>query len=337
MAFLSEYGLFLLEALTIAAVVALLVKAMRGASQGPPKRTGELRIQRLDRHFEALGRAITAVPYDRKRARKARKARIREAKARDKAQRRRIFVLDFKGDLRASAAASLREEISAILAARREGDEVLLRLESPGGLITGYGLAASQLTRLKTAQVPLTVVVDQVAASGGYMMACVADSLVAAPFAVVGSIGVVTTVPNVNRLLKRHDVDVEMLTAGEYKRTLTMLGENTAAGRAKVQAQLDEMHGLFKAFIHEHRPDLDVEMVATGEYWQGVRAKELGLVDEIATSDDWLLARREEADLLALCWQPPNTVSGWVRRFLGATLRDTLDATRQAEVEARIP
>ncbi len=168
-------------------------------------------------------------------------------------------------------------------------------------------------------------------------MACVADRILAAPFAVVGSIGVAYTVPNVNRLLKEHNVDIEMLTAGAFKRTLTLLGENTDEGRAKVQSQLEEMHDLFKDFIKEHRPDLDVETVATGEYWQGVQAKRLGLVDEISTSDDWLLDAWKEADLLRLEWKPPSTVGGRLKRFMGSLMGGTLDASRQAELEARLP
>ena len=223
------------------------------------------------------------------------------------------------------------------MAAAREGDEVLLRLDSPGGTVTGYGLAASQLTRLKRAGVRLTVAVDKVAASGGYMMACVADHILAAPFAVVGSIGVVYTVPNVNRLLKEHNVDIEMITAGKYKRTLTMLGENTDEGRAKVQSQLEEMHDLFKNFISENRPSLDIESVATGEYWQGQQAKTLGLVDEIATSDDWLLERWKDTDILRLEWKPPSTMGGRLKRFMGSVMGGAVDASRQAELESRLP
>jgi serine protease SohB len=210
------------------------------------------------------------------------------------------FVLDFEGDLRAAAAEQLREEVSAVLAARREGDDVVLRLESPGGIVHGYGLAASQLQRLRDAGMPLTVCVDKVAASGGYMMACVAERIVAAPFAVLGSIGVVAQLPNFHRFLKKHDVDVELLTAGEYKRTLTLFGENTDKGRQKFQEELEETHELFKAFVHENRPALDVAAVATGEIWYGRRALEAGLVDELSTSDALLTSLAAERDLLAV-------------------------------------
>ncbi|EKY3107589.1 protease SohB, partial [Cronobacter sakazakii] len=178
--------------------------------------------------------------------------------------------------------------------------EVLVRLESPGGVVHGYGLAASQLQRLRERQIPLTIAVDKVAASGGYMMACVANNIVAAPFAIIGSIGVVAQIPNFNRLLKRNDIDIELHTAGQYKRTLTLLGENTEEGREKFREDLNETHHLFKEFVHSMRPSLDIDAVATGEHWYGVQAKEKGLVDEISTSDDLIIARMAEREVVSL-------------------------------------
>ncbi|EGT4320253.1 protease SohB, partial [Cronobacter sakazakii] len=174
------------------------------------------------------------------------------------------------------------------------------RLESPGGVVHGYGLAASQLQRLRERQIPLTIAVDKVAASGGYMMACVANNIVAAPFAIIGSIGVVAQIPNFNRLLKRNDIDIELHTAGQYKRTLTLLGENTEEGREKFREDLNETHHLFKEFVHSMRPSLDIDAVATGEHWYGVQAKEKGLVDEISTSDDLIIARMAEREVVSL-------------------------------------
>ena len=130
----------------------------------------------------------------------------------------------------------------------------MVRLESGGGLVHGYGLAAAQLVRLKDAGLTLTVCVDKVAASGGYMMACVADKVVAAPFAVIGSIGVVSQLPNFHKWLKNHDVDYEMFTAGDYKRTVTVFGENDAEDRAKYQEELEQTHALFKHFVNTYRP-----------------------------------------------------------------------------------
>ncbi len=331
MAFLGEYGLFLLELLTIAVLILLVIRLARGAGQAGTVALGGLHIERLHEHFEHLAHAVDDATLAPKEARKANKARRKEEKAKAKADdtvRPRVFVLDFKGDIRASGSTALREEVSAIIAARRDSDSVLLRLESPGGTVTGYGLAASQLARLKAAEIKLTVSVDQVAASGGYMMACVADEVLAAPFAILGSIGVVTTIPNINRLLKRNHVDVEMLTAGTFKRTLTFLGENTDAGRAKLQTQLEEMHDLFKTFVAEHRPKMDIEAVATGEYWQGIRAKALGLIDEITTSDDRLLTLSKDHELLRLEWRPPISVKARLKALFQAAIGSTVDATR---------
>ena len=215
----------------------------------------------------------------------------------------RLYVLDFDGDVQASRTDQLRREISALLTVIGEEDEVLLRLESPGGLVHSYGLAAAQLARLRERSVPLTVAVDRVAASGGYMMAAVADRILAAPFAVVGSVGVVAQVPNVHRLLKKNDVDVEVLTAGKYKRTLTVVGENTEEGRAKFLEELEVTHQLFQEHIDRYRPGLDLDEVATGEAWYGSRALALKLVDTLQTSDDYLLAAAREKDVYLVRWR----------------------------------
>ena len=212
-------------------------------------------------------------------------------------KRKRLFVVHFDGDIKASALSNLREEITAILQIAGKDDEVVVCLESPGGMVANYGLAASQLARVRSAGVKLTIVVDKVAASGGYMMACVADRIIAAPFAMLGSIGVVAQLPNFHRLLQRNDVDFELFTAGEYKRTVTMFGENTEEGKEKFQSDLEEIHTLFQHFVHEYRPQLDIAKVATGEVWFGQRALDLDLVDELKTSDEYLTSRAANADL----------------------------------------
>ena len=212
----------------------------------------------------------------------------------------RLFVINFDGDIEASEVENLREEITAIVSIADEKDEVLVRLESPGGLVHAYGLAASQLSRIKAANLKLTVSVDQVAASGGYMMACVADKIIAAPFAILGSIGVVAELPNFHRLLKHNKVDYEQHTAGEYKRTITMFSENTEAARKKFKQELEETHDLFKQFIEQNRPSLDIAKVATGEHWYGTQALSLGLIDKIQTSDDYIVSRAEETEIFEI-------------------------------------
>ena len=211
--------------------------------------------------------------------------------------KKRVFVLDFHGDIKASACDNLREEISAVLSLATSADEVVVKLESGGGMVHSYGLAASQLARISNKKIPLTVCVDKVAASGGYMMACVADKIIAAPFAVLGSIGVIAQLPNFHKLLKKNNIDYEMFTAGEYKRTVTMFGENTDKGREKFKEDLEDTHVLFKEFVSEHRPQVDIAKVATGEVWFGRRAMEVNLVDSLYTSDEYLLAQAENADI----------------------------------------
>jgi len=266
-----------------------------------------LEVRNLNHRFRDLADSVKHVlftPDEWKHEIKAHKA---EDKARAKARKggateakARVFVLDFDGDLHASATASLREEISAVLQVARAGDEVLLKLESEGGVVHGYGLAASQLRRVRDAGVKLTAAVDKVAASGGYLMACVADRILAAPFAVLGSIGVVGQLPNFNRLLKKHEIDFELHTAGEHKRTLTLFGENTDAGREKFRETLEDAHALFKEFIAQNRPQVDLAQVATGDHWFGTRALALKLVDALQTSDDYLLERSKACDLYEL-------------------------------------
>jgi serine protease SohB len=308
MAFAYEYGLFLLKTLTIVAgIVAVIAVVAAIASRG---RAGQgrdrLELRRLNDHLRSLGHRIEqGLARGRQATRELARRDRQERRALKQAQGRlpRLFVLDFNGDLRASAVESLREEISAVLMAARDDDEVLLRLESPGGMVHSYGFAASQLARLRQRRLRLTVAVDRVAASGGYLMAVVADRIVAAPFAIVGSIGVVGQVPNLHRLLEKLDIDYELHTAGEHKRTLTVFGENTEEGRRKFREELEDIHRLFKDHIARFRPNLDLERVATGEYWLGERARELGLVDDLGTSDDLLLERRERMEIVALKWR----------------------------------
>lgn len=224
----------------------------------------------------------------------------------------RVWVLDFQGDLKASQAERFGQEISAIIDVAESGDEVVVRLESAGGLVHAYGLASAQLDRLQKAGLTTTVCIDKVAASGGYMMACTAQHIKAAPFAVIGSIGVVAQVPNVHRLLKRHDIDVELLTAGKYKRTLTVIGENTEEGRTKFLEDLENTHQLFKRYVSEHRPGMDIETLATGEIWYGSEALSNRLIDSLGTSEAYLVERMTEANVYSVKLEPPKTMG---RRF----------------------
>lgn len=317
MEFISDYGLFLAKIATVvvAIVVLIIIAKSAGGKSGATK--GELdvinlseqykqSVEQLEHHLhdEAFIKARDkAVKKEEKEKNKSREKEIKQASkegALDSKREPHLFVLDFRGSIDAKEVNSLREEITAILAVAREGDEVLLRLESGGGLVHGYGLASSQLDRIKAAGLPLTIAVDKVAASGGYMMACVADKIVSAPFAIVGSIGVIAQLPNFNKLLKKHDIEYEQLTAGEYKRTLTMFGENTDKARDKFKQDLEETHVLFKDFIRERRPSLELEKVATGEHWFGTQAKERGLVDEISTSDDLVVAACKDKTVLSV-------------------------------------
>lgn len=309
---LSSYGLFLAKAVTVVVAIAAIVLIVLNAALRKRHSGGQLRLTHLDEAYREMKEdlqlakmkpqaQIVWLKQHKKEEKQKAKAEKRNAKAGvTEAAKPTLYVLEFKGSMDAGEVSSLREEISAVLAVAQPGDEVLLRLESPGGVVHGYGLAASQLQRLRDAGLQLTAVVDKVAASGGYMMACVADRIVAAPFSIIGSIGVVAQIPNFNRLLKRNDIDVELHTAGQYKRTLTLFGENTEEGREKFQEDLNETHQLFKDFVHQMRPALDLDKVATGEHWYGRQALDLGLIDEIGTSDALIIARMDRFSVLGV-------------------------------------
>ena len=318
MEFFIEYGLFLAKVATIVVAIAIIISLAVGASikgkQGGDK--GHLEITPLNQQYEDMSEAMLIATMDeslqKAEEKKLHKAKKKQAKADKKAQKsesetdasatKRVFVLTFDGNISASAVSHLREEVTAVLTQAKANDEVLVKLESAGGMVHSYGLASSQLDRLRKAQIPITVSVDKVAASGGYMMACVADRILAAPFAIIGSIGVVAQMPNFNRVLKKHDVDYELLTAGEHKRTLTMFGENTAKGREKFIEELEETHQLFKDYVAERRPQVDIDKIATGEIWYGSKALEMALVDDIQTSDEYLVACIQQAQVYEVAY-----------------------------------
>ncbi|EOQ71158.1 protease SohB [Acinetobacter pittii] len=265
-----------------------------------PKLPAEIRVSHLNARVNEQRKKIAQTTASRLELLQLAQQLAKEAKIRRK-NNQKIFVLDFKGDIQASAVENLREEITLILATAKAGrDRVVVRLESPGGMVHGYGLAAAQLVRLRDAGFHLTICVDKVAASGGYMMACIANEIITAPFAIVGSIGVVAQVPNFNRLLKEHNVDFELYTAGQYKRTVTMFGENTPEGKAKFEEELQQTHVLFKHFVEKYRPQLNVDKVATGEHWYGEDALDLNLVDKLQTSDEYLLGLLPQHDVYVI-------------------------------------
>lgn len=301
MHFVSEYGLFLAKIITIVLAI-IIVSAFLTAIASRGKSSKEkLRIKKVNKKYleykNSLQEEILSKSDFKKTIKEQKKQEKLIKKSETPQERRKIFVLTFNGDIKASGSHALAEEITALLTVATEKDEVVLRLESAGGMVPHYGLAASQLQRLREKNIPLTIMIDKIAASGGYMMACVGSKICAAPFAIIGSIGVIAQLPNFYRFLKNKEIDFEQVMAGEYKRTLTIFGENTEKGREKMQEEVDSIHQLFKKFIVMHRPEVNIEQVATGEYWHGLDAKERQLVDDLLTSDEYLLRISEEADI----------------------------------------
>ena len=302
--FFADYGLFLLKAITIVAAIVVVIGAAAAAGRRAGHHEG-LEIESLNKKYRQLAAALKQAVMkkaDWKAEAKAEKARDK-ADAKSAEKRSRAFVIDFKGDLKASAVPSLREEVSAVLEVATGDDKVIVRLENFGGVVHEHGLAASQLVRIRDRDIPLIVTVDKVAASGGYLMACVASKIMAAPFAIVGSIGVIAQLPNFNRLMDSHGIDFEQVNAGKYKRNVTIFGKNTDEDRAKLKEELEDVHNLFKGAVSKYRPDLDLDKVATGEHWYGTSAIELGLVDEIRTSDELLAELATDMDLYRVAYR----------------------------------
>ena len=335
--FFADYGLFLLKTLTIViAVIAVIVAA--AAAQRRATHEG-LEVEDLNKKYRKLSDGLRHAVSTKEEQKKAAKARKAEAKAQEKREssRPRSFVIDFKGDLKASAVGSLREEVNAVLDVATPDDEIILRLENHGGIVHEHGLAASQLARIRDREIPLVVCVDKVAASGGYLMACVGSQVYAAPFAILGSIGVLAQIPNFNRMLDSHGVDFEQVTAGQYKRTVTMFGKNTDEDRAKLKEELEDVHALFKDAVAQYRPTLDLDKVATGEHWYGTRALELGLADELKTSDEVLAERAAERDLFHVTYK----VKQPLQKRLMANVETAIDRADAAgwrrKFESRLP
>ncbi len=313
--FFAEYGLFLAKAVTVVIAIIMIIAVAAATAQARQRRDhkGEIQVTPLNEFFDELRNALRHSILDSdelKRLEKERKkAEKQKKKNKGEPRRKRIFVLDFDGDIKASGVEDLANEVTAVLTMAEKQDEVVLRLESPGGQVHGYGLAASQLERFRQREIPLTVCVDKVAASGGYMMACTANQILAAPFAILGSIGVVAELPNFHRVLRKYDVDYDIYTAGEFKRTVTMLGENTPEGKRKFVEEIEDTHGLFKALVQRNRPALEVDAVATGEHWYGNQCLEKGLIDKIQTSADYLFAASEQCDVYEVSYEVKKSMA----------------------------
>lgn len=340
--FLLDYGLFLAKTITVVAAVAGVVAISVGLSRREHA-SGGLTVEKLNDRYRSLRRQLQHALLSKAERRGSLKRENKRRKLEEQSRhagaghRRRVFVVDFKGDIRATAVAALREEISAVIGVATATDEVVVRLENFGGAVHEHGLAASQLMRLREKGIPLTAIVDKGAASGGYLMACVANRIVAAPFAVVGSIGVIAQLPNFHRLLEARGVDFEQVTAGRYKRTVTMFGKNTDEDRAKLREELEEVHALFKQVVTTHRPALDIEAVATGEHWYGSRALELKLVDALETSDDYLHRAAESADVYRVHYRARPTLQQRVLSAVRAGADEAAAWLSQRDQDGRFP
>lgn len=318
--FFSDWFLFLAKTATLVIAIIATTAAILGIVMRQRKTHETLEISSLNEKYEGLAEGLAEEVLSKKELKQYKKEQKKAQKIEEK--KPLLYVIKFEGDMAATGLKAFREEVSAIINFHRPHDQVLLILESPGGMVHQYGLAAAQLERLRAANIPLTIAVDTIAASGGYLMAVVANHIMSAPFAVLGSIGVVAQLPNFHRFLDKHNIDVELHTAGKYKRTLTMFGENTREGRAKFQEELNETQVLFKTFVSRYRPQLDMDKVATGEHWYGEDALPLGLIDSLGTSDAFIQSHLKTHQILMLT----HTVPERLRKKLGHWLKMGIQA-----------
>ncbi|MCB0386868.1 MAG: protease SohB [Bdellovibrionales bacterium] len=322
MEYLLDIGVFSgkIAVIVVGVLVVLFAIALLVARK-QQERQEHLEVQDLNEKLRSYTNLLKSAIFSKKEWKDEAKKQKKEYKEKEKKSdhRPRLFVLDFEGDIKADEVDRLRHEISIVLSVAQPGDEAVVRVESPGGMVHTYGLAAAQLLRFRQHQIPLTVCVDKVAASGGYLMACTANKIVAAPFAILGSIGVLAQVPNLHRLLKKHDVDYEEITSGEFKRTVSLMGEITPKGREKFTEQIEDTHKLFKEFVVKCRPQLELDKVATGEHWFGERAIALKLVDELMTSDEYLISQMDDKQIYHLELAEKKT--------LGEKLSDALNGS----------
>lgn len=305
MDFALDIAEFALHAVIIV-VGLLIVVAFIASLISKNKDSSEIKIINLNKKFQKNRLSLLKKQLNKKDLKSAMKDLKKSSK--DFEEKPCAYVLEFEGDIKASATEHLREEISTLLQVAKAGDSVILKLESPGGMVHGYGLAASQLSRITDANLKLTVCVDKIAASGGYMMACIADKIISAPFAIIGSIGVVAAMPNFHKVLKKNEIEYLEITAGEFKRTLTPLGEITEQGMSKFKEQIEQVHDLFKEHVIAKRPQIELRQVATGEYWYGQQALTLNLVDELGTSDEHLLKLSKDHRLFAIKHEGKKTL-----------------------------
>lgn len=282
---LAQYGVFLLKTFTLVFAIIFVFAGIFAVGKKPKPKVN---ITNLNKHYNDLKEKIH---------KEINKKYTKNKPSKSDKSKPCAYFIDFNGDIKASQVEALRDEITAILSVAKETDEVIVKITSPGGVVNGYGLAASQLQRIRDRNIKLTVCIDTIAASGGYLMACVADQILAAPFAILGSIGVVAQMPNFHKLLQKNSIDVELITAGEYKRTLTMFGENTDKGRKKFQEDVESIHQIFKDFVLKNRSQLEIEKVATGEHWLAYDAIELKLIDKLQTSDEYIISNLEKYNI----------------------------------------
>ncbi len=217
----------------------------------------------------------------------------------------RLAVLRFQGlrDLNASGDQRLSEAIDEVLVNRDHFEEAVVIIDSPGGTTHGYGHAYALLERLSASGLKVTACIDRIGASGGYLMALPADRILAGPFAIVGSVGVVAGIPNVKRLLEEKGVSYRLFVAGDKKRVVHFADDDGPEVREYMDEKLAGIHTQFLQAVEKHRGDrVKLDEVRSGDHWSAEESVEkgLGLVDELQTSAEYLLERNREVALVMI-------------------------------------
>ena len=227
-----------------------------------------------------------------------------------------LYYLEFEGDIQASEAAKLKQEILVCLQVAKPTDVFLILVESSGGSVSNYGDLYSVMEMIKKRGHTLWVAIDRVAASGGYLISLPADKIFATPFALIGSIGVLSEVPNFGGLLDKYGVKMEEYTAGERKMNISMFRENGEEQKEHHRKKLGKIHELFKAQLVKYRGGLiekkgvDIGELMEGDFWMGENAFELGLVDELKSSVEILLDEKDHFNILKVNYHNEPKMAG---------------------------
>ena len=209
-------------------------------------------------------------------------------------------VADFFGTVSEGMVGRVREELDTA----REDDQIkaiVLRINSPGGTVTGSDLLYDEIRRFKQERkLPVVAQLMGTAASGGYYVALAADEIYAERTTVTGSIGVIFSGVNIAGLMEKFGVENQTITSGKFKDAGSLLRRMRPEERAQLQSVIDDLYARFVEVVQTGRTKLTGEQIralADGRIFSATQAKQAGLVDEIGSLDSSVRRARELAGL----------------------------------------